>query len=117
VSQSIQDEVKRISIPMMLQVGTLDDLLPDAQLAYDLLQPPRSLVEIERMTHLQFSDFCSSSECGPDTITLDAAHLYVLRYAVPFVLHWVAGDAQFDGFLDPGAAPPGVIYTKDQDRG
>ncbi len=116
VSQSIQGEVAQIRIPMMIQVGTLDSLLADGQLAYDLLRPPRSLVEIERMGHTPFSDFCVPPECGPNTITLEAAHLYILRYAVPFVLHWIAGDPRFDAFLDPGVAPPGVIYTKDQNR-
>jgi dienelactone hydrolase len=114
VSQPIQDEVARIRVPMMIQVGTLDDLLADGELAYDLLQPERDLVEIERMPHSPFSDFCL--ECGPETISTEVAHLYVLRYAVPFVLRWVAGDTRFGAFLDPGATPPGVAYTRDSDR-
>jgi len=37
----------------------------------------------------------------------------ILRYAVPFLLHWVAGDNRFDAYLAPGAAPPGVIFSAD----
>ena len=50
---------------------------------------------------------------GPDALTADAAHQFILRYAVPFLLHWVAGDNRFDAFLAPDAAPPGVIFTAD----
>jgi len=114
-SRSIPNEVAAIRVPMMIQVGTLDDLLPDAELAYNLLQPPRQLVEILNMTHSPFSDFCT--ECGPTTITPDQAHLFILRYAVPWVLHFVAGDQRFDAFLDPGVRPPGLQFTVDNDLG
>ena len=110
-ARSIQDEIKRIDIPMMVQDGTLDGLLPDARLAYSLLPPPRSLLEIARMTHSPFSDFCT--ECTPETLTPAEAHLYVLRYAVPFLLHWVAGDDRFDAFLDPAVTPPGATFIAD----
>ena len=42
-------------------------------------------------------------------------HRDVLRYAVPFLLHWVAKDDRFDAFLAPGAALPGVLFTADVD--
>jgi dienelactone hydrolase len=110
-----EDEIASIRVPLMVQVGTLDLLLSQGRLAYDLLQPPRFMVEIFGMPHSPFSDFCM--ECGPDTITLNEAHLYALRFAVPFVMHFVAGDGRFGDFLLPGAAPPGVTYTVDSDRG
>jgi len=108
---SIQDEVRTIAVPMMIQVGTLDDLLGDARLGYDLLEAPRYRLEIDRMTHSPFSDFCI--ECTPDTLTPADAHPYILRYAVPFLLHWVAGDDRFDLFLTTAATPPGVTFLAD----
>jgi hypothetical protein len=58
-----------------------------------------------------FSDFCPS--CGAGSISADAAHLYILRYAIPYLLHWVADDHRFDVFLAPPVAPPGVTFTAD----
>jgi hypothetical protein len=55
--------------------------------------------------------FCDAA--GPDALTADAAQQFILRYAVPFLLHWVAGDDRFDAFLASNAAPPGVIFTTD----
>jgi len=37
----------------------------------------------------------------------------LLRYAVPFLLHWVAGDRRVDEFLAPDTAPPGVTFAAD----
>lgn len=108
VARSIEDEVAIIRVPMMLQVGTLDDLLADSELAYSLLHAPRALLEIDHVPHLLFSDFCPT--CGAGSISADAAHLYILRYAIPFLLHFVAGDHRFDGFLDVAGAPPGATY-------
>lgn len=115
VARIIEDEVARIRVPMMIQVGTLDDLLGDARLAYGLLQPPRYALEIERMTHSPFSDFCI--ECGPNALLPAEAHLFVLRYAIPFLLHWVAHDGRFDAFLANGAAPPSVHFVAEPGAG
>ncbi len=108
VVRTIRDEVGSISQPTMIQVGTLDSLLADARLGYDLLPGPRWLVEIERMTHSPFSDFCL--ECTPESLTTGEAHLYALRFAVPFLLQRVAGSEEFASFLDPRATPPGIRY-------
>lgn len=108
VVNSIQDEVRSIDKPVMIQVGQLDGLLADGRLGYDLLQPPRTLVEFERTTHSPFSDFCL--ECTPETTTADQVHLLALRYAIPFLLHHVAGDDRFDSFLAPASAPTGAQY-------
>jgi predicted dienelactone hydrolase len=111
VARSIQDEVAQIAVPIMIQVGTLDGLLADARLAYDLLKAPRYRLEILRTTHSPFSDFCL--ECTPNTTTTEQAHLYSLRYSIPYLLHYVVGDGRFDAFLAPHAAPPGVVLTAD----
>jgi len=111
VARSIEDEIASIRIPTMLQVGTLDDLQADSELAFSLLHTPRYLLEIDHMPHLLFSDFCPA--CGAGSISADAAHLYILRHAIPFLLHWVADDHRFDAFLSLPAAPPGVRFMTD----
>jgi predicted dienelactone hydrolase len=114
----IEDEVRSIDIPMMLEGGNIDTVTPFAetsQLAYDLLGPPRYLVKILDTGHYAFSDLCvPSDECGrPGTLTQEEAHWAALRYAVPFLLHYVASDSRFDAFLSPEAAPPGITLTAD----
>lgn len=111
VVSSISNEVAQIAVPMMIQVGTFDGLHDQGQSGYGLLKAPRYLVEIERMTHSPFSDFCL--ECTPNSLTVDEAHLFALRYAIPFVLHYVAHDGRFDAFLTPASAPTGVVLTED----
>ncbi|GIW46069.1 MAG: hypothetical protein KatS3mg077_3351 [Candidatus Binatia bacterium] len=108
VVRTIQDEVRTITQPTMIQVGTLDSLLADARLGYQLLSAPKTLVEIERMTHSPFSDFCL--ECTPTSLTAEEAHLFALRFAVPFLLEQVAKNNLFSAFLAPEATPPGARY-------
>ncbi len=114
VVRTIQDEVRTIVQPTMIQVGTLDGLLADARLGYDLLSAPRMLVEIERMTHSPFSDFCL--ECTPTSLTVEQAHLFALRFAIPFLLETVAQDARFSAFLVPASVPPGVRFFSGENR-
>jgi len=114
----LQALVPNIRVPMMVQGGSLDSVTPFAdntQATYDLLSAPKYLLEIENTGHLAFSDGCffTLSDCGPGTLSQDEAHLYVLRYAVPFLLHWIAGDPRFDAFLDPSATPPGALLTSE----
>lgn len=118
----IQALVPNIRVPMMVQDGSVDSVTPFADNAlatYDLLSPSKYLVEIENTGHLAFSDGCffTLSDCGPGTLSQDEAHLYVLRYAIPFLVHWVAGDTRFDSFLAPSATPPGALLTSDADLG
>lgn len=110
--------VPTIGVPMMIQGGELDLTTPfatNAKAAYDLLPSPRQLVEILDTGHQAFSDVCFSflPGCGPDNLTQAEAHLYVLRYAVPFVLQRIAGEHRFDAFLAATAVPPGIVFTED----
>jgi dienelactone hydrolase len=126
-----------IHAPVMVQGGALDSLgfMAPESLIYGALSPPKYLVEILHTGYHMFTDdgcdpnccgpssncdacfhgfpmpFCDAA--GPDALSADVAHQFILRYAVPFLLHWVAGDDRFDAFLAPGAAPPGVIFTAD----
>jgi len=111
--RTVDEEIASIDIPMMLQGGNLDTLTPfeqTSQRAYDLLGPPRYLVEILHTGHFGFSDLCVPP-CGlPGMLTQDEAHRTALRYAVPFLLKWVAGDSRFETFLTPA---PGIVFTAD----
>ncbi len=109
VTRTIRDEVASVQRPVMIQVGVLDPLLADARLGFSLLHPPKILVELERTTHSPFSDFCL--ECTPETATADEVHGYALRYAVPFLLAYVADDHRFDPFLLPQATPEGARFV------
>jgi len=111
VAEGIEAQVASIRIPTMVEVGTLDGLLTNGELAYSLLHPQRYLLEIDSMTHAAFADVCL--DCSPVSLTLAEAHPLILRYAIPFLVRWVAGDHQFDAFLEPPAAPPGVSYSAD----
>jgi predicted dienelactone hydrolase len=118
----IENEVASIKVPMMIQGGDIDTLTPfseTSQPAYDLLGPPRYLVEILHIGHYAFSDLCvAAPDCGtPEDLTQEEAHWASLRYAVPFLLHYVAGDDRFDAFLAPHAAPPGIVFTADTGSG
>jgi len=110
---TVDEEIASIDIPMMVQGGDLDTLTPfepTSQRAYDLLGPPRYLVEILHTGHFGFSDLCVPP-CGlPGMLTQEEAHRTVLRYAVPFLLKWVASDSRFDAFLAPA---PGIVFTAD----
>lgn len=109
VTRTIRDEVLQVRRPVMIQVGMLDPLLRDAQLGFEWLEPPKMLLELERTTHSPFSDFCL--ECTSETATPDEVHGHSLRYAVPFLLAYGAGDHRFDRFLEPGSTPLGARYA------
>jgi predicted dienelactone hydrolase len=113
----VEAQVNRIDIPMMVQDGAIDSVTPfaaNALATYNRLKPPRYLLEILNAGHYAFSDNCfPSPDCGPDTLIQDEAHLFVLRYAIPYLLHWLAGDTSFDAFLSPEATPSGVVLSAD----
>jgi predicted dienelactone hydrolase len=114
---------KQITIPFMAQAGSVDSLapLPNLQEAYDLAGPPRFLLEILDVGHFAWSDICAAvlfgtRDCNAGTLTQDQAHTLVLRFAVPFLRRYLAGDGSFGSLLTPGSAPPGVILTAEPIR-
>ncbi len=118
IEHAVDNEITRVAIPMMIQAGDLDPFAPFGRTArhvYNLLRPPRYLVQIGGMGHFGFQDVCVTPDpCGqPGALTQDEAHQLILRYAVPFLLHYLAGDRRFETFLDPATAPPGVEFAAD----
>jgi predicted dienelactone hydrolase len=118
IAHAVDNEIARIAIPMMIQEGDLDPFVPFERTGhhvYSLLPQPRYLVQIGGMGHFGFQDLCVHPDpCGqPGVPTQDEAHQLILRYAVPFLLQYVAGDRRFETFLEPAAAPPGVEFTAD----
>lgn len=115
----IEDEVRAIDVPMMVQGGVLDSVTEfeeDIRPSFELLRPPRYLVEIANTGHYAFNDVClGGPECAAGTLTQVEAALRVRRYAVPFLLHYVAGDDELVAFLNVGAAPAGITLTEDLD--
>jgi hypothetical protein len=71
----------------------------------------RAAIEIEHTGHFAFSDFClSMSDCSPPTtLTSDESHDDVLRYVVPFLKTYLAGDSSWSPLLGP-PAQPGFVY-------
>jgi predicted dienelactone hydrolase len=68
VGHAIDDEVARITIPMMIQQGDLEPFASfsrPAQHDYNLLRPPRYLVQIGGMGHFGFQDVCPSRPVRP----------------------------------------------------
>jgi predicted dienelactone hydrolase len=108
----------RIAIPTMIQAGEVDSLapLPEAQAGFDLVDGPRFLLEILNTGHFAFSDVCAAAlfgghDCDPGTLTQPEAHAFVLRFAIPFLGRYLAGEARFAKLLTPQNAPAGVVLT------
>jgi predicted dienelactone hydrolase len=104
-----------IAKPMMVIGGELDSVTPfatTARPAFEFLTGPRFLVEILGAGHCAFAVACVTSGCGvgcpPAGIPQVEAHAHTLRWAVPFLLRYVAGRGRFGRALRPALAPAGV---------
>jgi predicted dienelactone hydrolase len=99
-------------IPIMIQGAANDATTPfpgNQQVPFDRLAAPRYLLKLFlNAGHLAFSTVCI-----PNISLGCPEHRFITRYALPFMLANVAGDHQFDAFLDPAATPPEVEYTAD----
>jgi len=105
-----------LDVPSLTMLGQIDSVVnnPAIRNAYTNALPPKHLVEIKSAGHFAFSDLCfPGPDCNPPaTLTQDEAHDAVLRYALPFLRVYLAGDESFRPFL---AAPagPGVVYQQE----
>ena len=79
-----------ITIPTMIQGAENDQVVPyltESERLFTKLAGPRYLVKLLSTSHLSFFDTCG---CLPTDIPQAEAHRLVLRYAVPFFLHYIA---------------------------
>jgi len=100
--------------------GALDSITPfitDALPSYQEGTGIRFIVRISDTGHCAFIPLCVPGVCGdgcpPAGIETAAANDLVLRYAVPFVLRYVAGKRRYERLLHPELAPPGVVVVTD----
>ncbi len=101
---------RRLRVPAMVMVGALDYYDPQQtslDQVYAILRSPRFAVHLRRTGHFAFSDPClplpGGADCGAGTLAQEEAHRLVLRYAVPFLLRYVAGTKAWGTLLRPGA--------------
>jgi predicted dienelactone hydrolase len=103
-----------LPVPSLTMIGTIDSVVnvPSAEHAYDRSVAPKLLVEIEHAGHYAFSDLCfPGPDCNPPTtLEQQEAHDAVLRFVVPFLEVYLAGDAAWAPLLAPPARP-GFVYT------
>jgi predicted dienelactone hydrolase len=106
----------RIETSTLVLGAELDSLTPFATAvrgAFALLEGPRFLVEILNTGHCAFAGACVPLLCGtgcePGTISLEEAHELTRRYALSFLMRYVAGRGGFDKALRPERAPSGVV--------
>jgi predicted dienelactone hydrolase len=112
-------------VPTMVMEGVLDFYDPQQTALdeiYRRLRAPRFAVEMQRTGHFAFSDDCLADliggvDCGIDgTLTQDEAHRVVLRYAMPFLLRWVAELRPWSALLK-GGVTGGAELRVDLGRG
>jgi dienelactone hydrolase len=104
------------TIPSLNMFGQIDSLvnLPNIRTAYADAQPPKYLVEIANAGHYAFSNGCfPGPDCAPPaTLTQPEAHDAVLRWVLPFLKVYLAGDPSFKPFLAPPAGPGFVLQAE-----
>jgi len=103
-----------LTIPSLTMFGEIDSVVSDPaiQAAYAASRSPKFLVEIKNTGHYAWSDACfPSPDCAPPaTLTQDEAHEAVLRWVLPFMKVYLAGDPSFAPFLAP-LTGPGFVFT------
>lgn len=104
-----------LDVPSMTMLGQIDSVvdLPSIRTAYADALPPKYLVEIANAGHFAFSNLCfPGPDCAPPaTLTQREAHDAVLRYAVPFLEVYLAGDSSFLPFLSPPPIPGALLAS------
>ncbi len=104
--------------PLMVYTGSLDSLVPFdtvARPSYAEATGIRFLIRLEDAGHCAFIPVCVPLLCGlgcpPQGIPQADANRLALRYAVPFVLRYVARRPGFTRLLEPASEPPGVTVV------
>jgi predicted dienelactone hydrolase len=99
-----------LTVPSLTMLGAIDSVVNnDAnRQAYQNSSAPKLKVEVEHAGHYAFSNGCfPSPDCNPPaTTTQDESHAAVLRWVLPFLQRYLAGDESYEPFLN--AVPPGV---------
>jgi len=107
---------QHFTMPSLMMLGHIDSVvsLPAARQAYADSAEPKLLVEIEHAGHFAFSNGCfPSPDCNPPTtLTQPEANTSVLRYVVPFLERYLAGQDDLSPLLGPPTGP-GFIYQAD----
>jgi predicted dienelactone hydrolase len=105
-----------LTVPSLSVMGQIDSVVNnnDTRAAYDRSSTPKVRVEIEHAGHFAFSNGCfPSPDCQPPTtLTQDEAHAAVLRWVLPFLQRYLAGDTSYEPFF--ADIPPGVAVTEDR---
>jgi hypothetical protein len=106
-----------VQIPSLSMLGAIDSRVnnPAVRTNFANAAPPKLKVQIGDAGHYAFSDLCfPSPDCrAPATRTQVEAHDLVLRWAVPFLLRYLAGDLSYEPLLAaPG--PPGATVEAER---
>jgi dienelactone hydrolase len=100
-----------LPVPSLTMLGEIDSVvsLPPIRTAYERAAAPKYLIGIEHAGHYAFSDLCfPSADCMPPaTLTQDEAHRLVLRWVIPFLGRYLAGDERWVPLL-VGPPAPGI---------
>jgi dienelactone hydrolase len=106
-----------LRVPSLTMIGQIDSVVnnPATRGAYAAAAPPKILVEIGDAGHYAFSSGCfPSADCNPPlTRTQPEANALVLRWVLPFLKVYLAGDESFEPFLS-GQSPPGVVVEAER---
>jgi predicted dienelactone hydrolase len=105
-----------LQVPSLTMLGQIDSVVNNTAIrnAYTNAAAPKYLVEIEHAGHFAFSGICfSSPDCNfPTTLSQAEAHAVVLRWAIPFLQRYLAGDPSYASFF--ADAPPGVVFDSEE---
>lgn len=105
-----------LAAPSLTLIGAIDSVVDNADTiagqADDL--SPAFLVSVHDAGHYAFSDGCfPSPDCNfPATLSQDEAHDIVLRWAVPFLKVYLAGDDSFRPFLESRVTPLATVEKR-----
>ncbi|MGH7788083.1 MAG: alpha/beta hydrolase family protein [Candidatus Binatia bacterium] len=106
-----------VDIPSLSMLGEIDSRVNNAAVraTYENASLPKFKVEIGDAGHYAFSDACfPSPDCqAPVTRTQVEAHDLVVRWAVPFLLRYLAGDLSYEPLL-AGPGPSGASVVSER---